>query len=196
MTASTFACDEPELNSSPAEFVLDHFLQPELQEPMAAGKTNSSMQLTRAADYAVRVMVHLAAPEGESRVSLPALARATGAPESFLSKVMQELTRSGLIVSQRGHAGGFAIAPRGRQASMRQVIEAVDGPIQLNLCLGTDKSCARRSWCPAHPVWMKAQQAMLAVLDRARIVDLAAEAYSIPEAGTSKNANPVGVLNA
>jgi Rrf2 family protein len=163
---------------------------------MTAAKTNSSMQLTRAADYAVRVMVHLAAPESEPRISLPALAKVTAAPESFLSKVMQELTRSGLVVSQRGHAGGFAIAPRGRQASVRQVIEAVDGPIQLNVCLGTERTCARRSWCPAHPVWIKAQQAMLAVLDRALIADLALGADATPEVRIHRDAISAAALNA
>jgi len=165
-------------------------------------KTNSSMQLTRAADYAVRVMVHLAAPAAEPRLSLPALAKATGAPQSFLSKVLQELARSGLIASQRGHRGGFAIAQRGRQASIRQVIEAVDGPVQLNLCLGSGRSCARRSWCPAHPVWRKAQQAMLAVLEGARIADLAREANANLEACAgleacaSNNAAPMPLLEA
>jgi len=147
---------------------------------MAARKTNSSMQLTRAADYAVRVMVHLAAPEAAPRESLPALAKATGAPESFLSKVMQELTRSGLVVSQRGHAGGFQIAPRGRQASMLEVIEAVDGPIQLNVCLGSGKNCPRQGWCPAHPVWIRAQAAMLKVLEDSRVAALG-ECDMVPE---------------
>jgi Rrf2 family protein len=140
---------------------------------MAKRKLNSSMQLTRAADYAVRVMVYLSGQPVHSRMSLAALAKATDAPESFLSKVMQALARSALIASQRGHAGGFAIAPRGLEASMRDVIEAVDGPIQLNLCLGTGTTCARRSWCPAHPVWSRAQEAMLNVLESALICDLA-----------------------
>lgn len=163
---------------------------------MTAAKTNSSMQLTRAADYAVRVMVQLAASAAELRLSLPALAKATGAPESFLSKVMQELTHSGLVVSQRGHAGGFAIAPLGRQASVRQVVEAVDGPIQLNVCLGTERTCARQIWCPAHPVWIKAQQAMLDVLDRALIADLAADGCSFPGLRAGKDSHPFSFLNA
>ncbi len=48
-------------------------------------KPGSPMQLTRAADYAVRVMIHLAKPAADGRVSLPKLAAAAGAPESFLS---------------------------------------------------------------------------------------------------------------
>jgi Rrf2 family protein len=131
------------------------------------------MQLTRAADYAVRVMIHLIGQGGERRVSLPAVAAATGAPESFLSKVLQALTRAGLLVSQRGQTGGFEVSAQGKKASMRDVIEAVDGPIHLNVCLTSGKACARQSWCPAHPVWVRAQEAMLRVLEEARIEDLA-----------------------
>lgn len=128
------------------------------------GKSNSSMQLTRAADYAVRVMVHLASLPEERRALLSDLAHETGAPESFLSKVLQALTRARLIASRRGKAGGFAILPAGREATMRQVIEAIDGPICLNVCLDEGKECERKSGCPAHPVWARAQRAMLDVL--------------------------------
>jgi Rrf2 family protein len=138
-------------------------------------KPNSPMQLTRAADYAVRVMIHLALPAADGRVSLPALARATGAPESFLSKVMQALTLAGMISSRRGQMGGFHISAHGRSASMREVIEAIDGPIYLNVCLMSCRSCRRRSFCPAHPVWERAQQAMLDVLSKATIEGLATQ---------------------
>ncbi|MDR3726813.1 MAG: Rrf2 family transcriptional regulator [Terracidiphilus sp.] len=138
-------------------------------------RSNSSMQLTRAADYGVRVMVHLATLPAHERALLPALAEATEAPESFLSKVLQALSRARLIRSRRGQSGGFEILPRGRQSSMREVIEAIDGPIFLNVCLISKKACRRESWCPAHPVWMQAQQAMLDVLSNARIADMAGQ---------------------
>ena len=136
-------------------------------------KPNSSMQLTRAADYGVRVMIHLTALKSNGRVSLPDLARATGAPQSFLSKVLQSLTRAGLISSRRGQLGGFHVSPRGAAASMREVIEAVDGVICLNVCLIPGRSCSRKAHCPAHPVWIEAQQAMMEVLSRATIASLA-----------------------
>ncbi|MFZ0747083.1 MAG: Rrf2 family transcriptional regulator [Terracidiphilus sp.] len=136
-------------------------------------KCNSSMQLTRAADYGIRAMVHLATLPANERALLPALAEATEAPESFLSKVLQALSRAGLISSWRGKAGGFAILPRGRQASMYEVIEAIDGPICLNVCLIRGRSCVRKAWCPAHPVWAQAQRAMADVLGAAVIEELA-----------------------
>jgi len=132
------------------------------------------MQLTRAADYGVRVMIHLASLGPSERALLPALAEATGAPESFLSKVLQALARGKLIYSWRGPSGGFGISPEGRNASMREVIEAIDGPISLNVCLVSGQSCGRKNWCPAHPVWIEAQEAMLNVLSGAKIVALAA----------------------
>jgi Rrf2 family iron-sulfur cluster assembly transcriptional regulator len=141
---------------------------------------NSSMQLTRAADYAVRVMVHLATLPPECRVLLPALAEATAAPESFLSKVLQALARAELICSRRGKRGGFAILPRGREATMREVIESVDGPICLNLCLNGGKECERKSWCPAHPVWARAQRAMVDVLMSVTVSSMAAKSGPVP----------------
>ncbi|HWT66084.1 MAG TPA: Rrf2 family transcriptional regulator [Terracidiphilus sp.] len=136
---------------------------------------NSSMQLTRAADYGVRVMVYLAGrPEGE-RTMLPVLAEATDTPMSFLSKVLQALTRAQLISSWRGKAGGFAILPEGRSASMLDVIEAIDGPIFLNICLISGQDCRRMPECPAHPVWARAQRAMFDVLNNATIASMACE---------------------
>ena len=56
---------------------------------------------------------------------------------------------------------------------MYDVIEAIDGPICLNTCLVSGKSCERSTWCPAHPVWARAQRAMLDILQQASIEELA-----------------------
>lgn len=151
-------------------------------------KCNSSMQLTRAADYAVRVMIQLATLPPGNRSLLPDLSLATSAPESFLSKVMQSLVRSQLISSRRGKLGGFAILPRGREATMREVIEAIDGPICLNVCLNGGKPCERKSWCPAHPVWARAQRAMVDVLMSVTVSSMATRA---PSAHSPRPAQPV-----
>ncbi len=134
----------------------------------------SSMQLTRAADYALRAMIHLASQPRAKRTLLPELARATGAPESFLSKVLQTLCRAGLAASHRGQFGGFEILPAGRVATVANVIQSIEGPISLNVCLDPELSCSRSSFCPAHPVWVAAQTAMLAVLNAKTVADLAA----------------------
>lgn len=133
----------------------------------------SSIQLTRGADYAVRIMMYLASLPEKERVLLPVLAETASAPPSFLSKVLQALTRAGLASSRRGQLGGFEILPRGRAASVLEVVEAIDGPIRLNVCLLHGGNCSRESWCPSHPVWQRAQEAMSEVLRSAKIADLA-----------------------
>jgi Rrf2 family protein len=133
------------------------------------------MQLTRAADYAVRVMVHLAGLPAGSRTSRTELAGAAGCPEQFLSKVLQNLTRTGLVVSHRGNTGGFELPEGRRHASLLEIVEAVEGPIHLNLCLTHDRACERQSWCPSHRVWVSAQHAMTEVLRKTSIAELAGQ---------------------
>jgi Rrf2 family protein len=131
------------------------------------------MQLTRAADYAVRVMVHLAGLPPETRASRAELAEAAECPEQFLSKVLQSLTRAGLVLSHRGNTGGFELPNIHRTASLLEVVEAIEGPIKLNTCLNSDRACPRQGWCPAHDVWVDAQSAISQVLQNASIGALA-----------------------
>jgi len=147
---------------------------------MPKEKLSSAMQLTRAADYGIRVMIHMATLPARERALLPALARATSAPQSFLSKVLQALCRAGLIASRRGQTGGFELLPAGRKASLSKVIEAIEGPINLNICVHSGASCKRKSYCPAHIVWINAQAAMLGVLSTATVGDLALQSAALP----------------
>jgi len=131
------------------------------------------MQLTRAADYAVRVMIHLAGLPPGTRVSRSELSTSAECPEQFLCKVLQSLTRAGLIVSRRGNTGGFELEERHRRASLLDVVQAIEGPTHLNVCLNRDHGCSRQAWCPAHDVWSEAQRALSDVLGNATISDMA-----------------------
>src|SRR5436305_13602933 len=117
------------------------------------------MQLTRAADYAVRVMMHMAGLKPGTRTSRSELATAAGCPAQFLSKVLQDLTRAGLVVSHRGNTGGFELPALRQTATVLEVVEAVAGPIRLNVCLASGRSCARQSCCPARAMSATAQAA-------------------------------------
>jgi len=134
------------------------------------------MQLTRAADYAIRVMIHLAGLPHGTRASRGDLAMAARCPDQFLSKVLQSLTRAGLVTSHRGNTGGFELPESHVHASLLEVVEAVEGPMHLNVCLAYADACDRQSWCPARSVWERAQAAMASVLESARIDDLARQA--------------------
>ena len=131
------------------------------------------MQLTRAADYAIRVMIHLAGLPHGTRASRGDLAMAAQCPDQFLSKVLQALTRAGLVTSHRGNTGGFELPEAHNHASVLEIVEAVEGPIHLNVCLGNAEPCERQSWCPAHNVWREAQDAMTTVLRTSTIDELA-----------------------
>lgn len=136
------------------------------------------MQITRATDYAVRVMVHLAVlPEGH-KAQLSALAEVSGVRENFLSKILQRLVHQGLVSSHRGTGGGFCLSMAPQQIALLQVIEAMEGPTQLNVCLGEGPSCERRVWCGVHPVWKKAQGALVQILGSISIAQLAEETAS------------------
>ena len=130
------------------------------------------MQLTRAADYAVRVMIHLAGLPPGTRTSRAELAGAAACPEQFLSKVLQSLARAGLVFSHRGSTGGFEL-PAGRsRASVLEIVEAVEGPIHLNIC-AEQQGCEYQAGCPAVAVWQRAQRAMTDVLRDTSIAELA-----------------------
>ena len=121
-------------------------------------------------------MIHLAGLPLGARVSRSGLSAAAECPEQFLCKVLQNLTRAGLVISHRGNTGGFELEELHRSAAVLEVVEAVEGPIRLNLCLTSDHACTRQGWCPAHGVWAEAQSALLQVLRDATLSDLAQQA--------------------
>jgi len=131
------------------------------------------MQLTRAADYAVRVMIHLAGLPSGSRASRENLAQMGQIPIHFLGKILQSLTRAGLIASHRGATGGFSLLRRADELTLLDVIEAIEGPLWLNQCVDPSQPCARQGWCEAHRLWVEAQEAMVKVLRSACLTDLA-----------------------
>ena len=131
------------------------------------------MQITRASDYAVRVVVHLAGLPPGVNVRRPDIAKATNVAGSFLSKVLQQLAQAGIVSSQRGTGGGFQLAVPSEAISLLDVVEAMEGPLRLNTCLEAGPSCERKAWCPAHEVWFEAQLALKHVLRNALVAKLA-----------------------
>ncbi len=147
------------------------------------------MQITRAADYAVRVMIHLAGLPSGSNARRPDIAKATDVPESFLSKVMQQLVQAGMIASQRGSGGGFRLAVPSHAISLLEVLEAVEGPTRLNACLDPGLSCGRKGWCAAHIVWVDAQAALTRVLGSTSIARLARQSTEALAVGGRERAH-------
>ncbi len=131
------------------------------------------MQLTRAGDYAVRIMIHLAAAPWGAVVRRGQIQERQGVPPAHLAKIIQALGRAKLVRTFRGAGGGVALAVPPEEVNLRQVIEAVEGPIFLNRCLVRPGACPRDHFCTAHPVWQRIQEVLMRELESVVIAGLA-----------------------
>lgn len=131
------------------------------------------MQLTLKGDYAVRVVIDLATQPRDATVKSGDLCRRTGVPPAFLSKIVQALAHAGLVHTRRGALGGVALLRAPQAISLRDVVEAVEGPMYLNRCLMRPGLCPRDRFCPVHPVWARIQALVTRELESIRIEELA-----------------------
>ena len=128
--------------------------------------------VTRAADYALRATLVLAGYPPGTRLCLTELAEACEVPPAFLYKVLRALANHGMLAPHRGVTGGYELTPLARSSSVLDVVEAADGLPRLNACVMSG-GCHRSPACPAHPVWIQAQERVREVLAGARIAELA-----------------------
>jgi Rrf2 family protein len=119
------------------------------------------MQLSRRADYALRAIRFLSRlPKGDT-ASISRIAEGEAIPREFLAKILKELADKEVIQSFRGVTGGYGLARRPKQITYLQVIEAVEGPLHLNLCTEFGEShCKRSGDCEMHAFWVQ-QEASL-----------------------------------
>ena len=101
-------------------------------------------------------------------------------PESFLAKIFQSLVHAGLVASQRGAHGGFSLARPADEITVREVVEAIDGPIALNGCVLWPEDCRRSGECRMHEVWVHAQERMMDVLGEVTLAELVPGASPVP----------------
>ena len=131
------------------------------------------LQLTRDGEYAVRAVLFLASqPLGKISL-ISEISKVQDVPKSYLAKIMQHLVKVGLVNSRRGAKGGFFLARPADRITLRETIEAVEGPIYLNVCLIRKGECPRDEICPVHPVWREAQEKLFSVLESKTMAQLA-----------------------
>lgn len=133
------------------------------------------MRFTRGADYGTRGMIYLAGMPLESVVLVSEIASAVNLPASYMAKIFQELAKEGIVTSHRGARGGFSLARPADLITLRQIIEAIEGPIALNRCLSPSEGCENCATCPVHPVLARAQGQLVGVLDHTTLHDLLAQ---------------------
>jgi Rrf2 family protein len=112
------------------------------------------MFITREADYAVRCVLFLSQEEGRV-VNAKEISGSMTVSKSFLAKILQRLSKSGIVRSTQGIAGGFELAKKCASINLLEVIEAVQGPTAVNVCAVDKQNCDQSSTCPVHPVWVE-----------------------------------------
>jgi Rrf2 family protein len=120
-----------------------------------------TMQITRQADYAVRAVLYLARLGSTERAATSTVAEEQRIPPSFLAKIISQLSIAGLLHTSRGARGGVTLAREAKDITLLEVIEAIDGPIQLNECVGEDAECTFEGECPLRSVWCDAQEMLV-----------------------------------
>jgi Rrf2 family protein len=119
------------------------------------------MQITRQADYAVRAMRYLAKQGTTQRSATSTVAKEMKIPPSFLAKIISQLSIAGLLHTSRGARGGVTLAREPKDITLLDVVEAIDGPILLNECVGDPADCTFSDDCPMHPIWEDAQEQLV-----------------------------------
>ncbi len=130
------------------------------------------LKLTKKADYGLIAMRHLAAHRRGAH-SAKDLAEAYGIPQEALAKILQKLVKAGLLISQHGTHGGYALAREARTISAFEVIEAIDGPMFIASCFGTDNDCLQTTRCTVREPLRRVGDSIQEVLTRLTISDMA-----------------------
>ena len=131
------------------------------------------MQITRAGEYAVLgLMCHARRPAG-SVVMVDEVSREEHIPKSFGAKIFQSLVKAGLIKSNRGTGGGFTLLKQATDITVLEVIEAIEGKIAFQRCLGEDEpKCEHFGGCALCGLFEEAQDRVKEVFSRTTLADL------------------------
>ena len=137
------------------------------------------MKITQEADYALRMMCLLAkeTAAGNAPVGAATLAEGVAVPTRFGLKILHKLSGAGLVKTSRGATGGYSLDQDPATVTVRRVIEAIDGPIEINRCLSDDHACLNnpnKDCCRLHHVFEALNSQLTERLDRitvAMVVD-------------------------
>lgn len=106
---------------------------------------------SKACEYAIRAVLYIAikSPNGQ-RLGLKQIAKEVDSPIPFTAKILQTLSRKGIIASTKGPNGGFYLKPKSKPVSLGAIVRAIDGSDTLHMCAIGLKECSDRYPCPIH----------------------------------------------
>lgn len=131
-----------------------------------------SLIFSKSCEYATQAILFLAKKKSHDPVLLRDISEALQIPHHFLNKVLQLLSRDGLIVSQKGSNGGFALGRDAKTITLSDIVRAVDGEAFLNECVLGFPQCGDPNPCPVHKQWLLAKTNIIDMLNQRTVDDL------------------------
>ncbi len=106
---------------------------------------------SKACEYGIRAMLYIARKsKEEARVGIREISKAIDSPEPFLAKILQDLSRKGLVLSIKGPNGGFYMDNTRLRISLADIVTAIDGDQLFDGCGLGLKACNDKKPCPIH----------------------------------------------
>jgi Rrf2 family iron-sulfur cluster assembly transcriptional regulator len=132
-----------------------------------------SLLFSRQCEYALQAAVYLALKPAGTRASIKELTGRLDIPHHFLAKILQNLTRQGLLVSLKGPTGGFALALPAEKTTLIQIVKAVDGESFAKKCVMGFPECSGKNPCAMHGEWSSVRDAIVSMLSSRSIAEMA-----------------------
>jgi Rrf2 family protein len=132
---------------------------------------DGAMQISAKADYAVRVLLELAA-HGPDLVKSETLISHQGLPRKFVENILAELRRAGLLRSQRGAEGGYELVSRPAEVTLGSILRAVDGPLAEIRGLRPDEMSYDGAAKHLPDVWVAVRASLRKVLDETTLAQV------------------------
>jgi len=132
------------------------------------------MRVSAKADYALRALIEIANRDDGLPVSAEELGKLQEIPHGFLQAILADMRRAGIVVSQRGQAGGWRLATTPANVTVADVIRAVDGPLVSVYGLRPEAVSYNDSAQILQHVWIAARSSLRDVFENVTIEALAA----------------------
>jgi len=143
-------------------------------------------RINRRTDYAVRVMLCLAKRPFGSRLSTQTIQDEMQTPRAFLQRIIADLSKVDLICTYPGPNGGVQLARPAGEINLRQIWEAIEGPLMVSECIETPQDCPLNAGCPVLPRWSRLQEVITQELDSTSLEQLAVDAQQLNRNGFRK----------
>lgn len=151
-------------------------------------------EITRRADYATRMMLELGEQPEDTWLQTEQIVRNTSVPKAFLHKITADLVKANLVKTHPGPTGGLALARPANTINLLQILEAIEGPICINMCQLRPRECPRDLICPAHAFWGRLQGMIVQQLQSAMLDQLAEESKYLKKHPRKREANRLNVF--